>query len=187
MGRRPDRELARRIDQRDARPDRRRGRAYRDSRRDAAAREPFADRRRAGQARGDRHGADASTGARAVRAIPARGASARTRAAGRLDCGGRAHGRRRAASGHGCARNGDSRRTSMAGRSFAKASRIAPTTKRALPGSLASREAGSGASHRSRHTTARTGRRRSSSGAPERRALDGSCAVSTSSPAERST
>ena len=51
----------------------------RDRRRGAAARAPLADRRRAGRAGGDRHGALPPAGARAVRAVPARRA-ARTRA-----------------------------------------------------------------------------------------------------------
>ena len=51
LGDRADRELARRLGQRHARPARRRGRRRRDRRRGAAARAPLADRRRAARAR----------------------------------------------------------------------------------------------------------------------------------------
>ena len=89
VGARADRELARGLGDRDARPARRRGTADLQIVGEALlAVTALADRRAAGGAERDRHGAHPPAGARPVRAVPARGAGARAGARGELDRGG---------------------------------------------------------------------------------------------------
>ena len=185
---RADRELARGLDQRHARPARRAGRSRADRGRDAAGRAPLPDRRAGGRAGGDRDGRLAPAGARAVHALPAhascRGRSIRAAASTAeavrgvvaADDGATRRARHRA-------RRRDLRRRACC----ARGSRTATTTRRASCGSPAaarpqtSRRRGDGGDG------GEPAHARSSSGARARATPAGSCAASTSSPPARST